>query len=113
MHISDWLMILAVLFAPLVAVQVQKWLEQWKDKKQRKLRIFLTLMVTRVMRLSSDHVNALNLIGFTQTKSLHKQCHCFHMRGVRKHIHNADFCEFVSLIIYQFTGIAGKCCRIA
>lgn len=62
MGISDWLMILAVLAAPLVAVQVQKWLERYRDGRERKVRIFKVLMATRATGLSTDHVQALNLI---------------------------------------------------
>ena len=55
-------MILAVLIAPLVAVQVQKYLERHQEKRERKLRIFKTLMATRGVPLSQDHVQALNMI---------------------------------------------------
>lgn len=60
--ISHILMILAVLIAPLVAVQVQKYLERHQEKRERKLRIFKTLMATRGVPLSQDHVQALNMI---------------------------------------------------
>lgn len=62
MKLSDGLMILAVLLAPLVAVQVQKWLETFREDRARKLRIFKILMSTRATGLSKDHVQALNLI---------------------------------------------------
>ena len=56
------MMILAVLLAPLIAVQVQKWLEKFRAEHERKLGIFKTLMATRATGLSQDHVQALNLI---------------------------------------------------
>ncbi len=59
---SDWVMILAVLLAPLVAVQVQKYLESIKEKRERKLRIFKQLMATRAATVSPEHVQALNMI---------------------------------------------------
>ena len=62
MKLSDVLMIAAVLLAPVVAVQVQKWLEQYRAERERQLRIFKTLMATRATGLSHDHVQALNLI---------------------------------------------------
>lgn len=62
MTISDVLMILAVLTAPLAAVQVQKWLEHHREERERKLRIFKTLMATRAVTLSQEHVQALNMI---------------------------------------------------
>lgn len=62
MTISDWLMIGAVLLAPLVAVQVQKYIEVSREKRQRKMNTFHTLMATRAARLSPAHVQALNMI---------------------------------------------------
>jgi len=59
---SEVLMIIAVLAAPLAAVQVQKWLEHYREDRERKLRIFKTLMATRAVTLSQDHVQALNMI---------------------------------------------------
>jgi hypothetical protein len=59
---SDGVMIFAVLMAPLLAVQVQKWLEQFRSERERQIRIFKTLMATRATGLSHDHVQALNLI---------------------------------------------------
>lgn len=62
MTTSDWIMIFAVLLAPLVAVQAQKWLEHYREERERKLRIFKTLMATRAATVSPDHVQALNMI---------------------------------------------------
>jgi|WetSurMetagenome_2_1015567.scaffolds.fasta_scaffold1355444_2 hypothetical protein len=36
--------IIAIVLGPLIALQIQKWIENWKEKKQRKLAIFKTLM---------------------------------------------------------------------
>ena len=55
-------MILAVLIAPILAVQVQKCLGKMRDDKERKLSIFKTLMATRGRALDSRHVEALNMI---------------------------------------------------
>ena len=60
--ISDSLMIFAVLIAPFIAVHVQKKLEYLKEDNERKLRLFKTLMATRAATISSDHVQALNMI---------------------------------------------------
>jgi Family of unknown function (DUF6680) len=62
MTIADWLMIGAVLLAPLIAVQVQKWLEYWREKRMRKINVYKTLMSTRAARLDPSHVTALNMI---------------------------------------------------
>jgi hypothetical protein len=61
-RIADWLMIVAVLLAPLVAVQVQKVLERYREDRARKLNVFKTLMATRAATVSSQHVQALNAI---------------------------------------------------
>lgn len=62
MTISDWLMIAAVIIAPLAAVQVQKKLETIRESRGRKMRIFKTLMATRAATVSLDHVQSLNMI---------------------------------------------------
>lgn len=55
--------LLIVTFAsPIAAVQAQKWIERYRDKKRGKDHIFRTLMATRAARVSADHVRALNMI---------------------------------------------------
>lgn len=58
----DLFMLLAVLFSPLVAVQVTRYLDDRNEKRERKLRIFKTLMATRASNLTPAHVEALNMI---------------------------------------------------
>ena len=55
-------MIVGILLAPVVAVQVQKWLENFREDRARKLWIFKTLMATRAATVSPEHVQALNMI---------------------------------------------------
>jgi hypothetical protein len=62
MTISDWLVIVAIILAPLLAIQIQKFIENKKDKKARKMNIFRTLMATRATPLYPQHVEALNMI---------------------------------------------------
>lgn len=66
MTLNEALTIIAILTAPLVAVQVSLWLQKRKQKvedlKNRKMWIFRVLMATRRDVLSKDHINALNLI---------------------------------------------------
>jgi len=62
MTLTDILTIAAVLLAPLVAVQVQKRLEVFREERGRKLWVFKTLMATRAANVSPDHVQALNMI---------------------------------------------------
>lgn len=62
LDVKDLVMTCAVILGPILAVQIQKYLEQFRDKKQRRLNIFRTLMSTRAERLSREHVQALNMI---------------------------------------------------
>ena len=62
MNISDWLAILAILAAPIVALQIQKYIEDRKEIRARKMQIFRTLMATRTTRLDVKHIEALNMI---------------------------------------------------
>lgn len=62
MQIVNWLMILVVLLGPIVAVQVQKFIEIGREKKGQRLYIFKTLMATRGSPISGAHVEALNMI---------------------------------------------------
>jgi len=62
MTISDWLVILAIVIAPILAVQIQKFIENTKEIKVRKMNIFRTLMSTRATPLFPQHVEALNMI---------------------------------------------------
>ncbi len=58
----DGSVVIATLVGPVLAVQVQKYLERWREVNERRERIFKILMATRASRLSMDHVSALNLI---------------------------------------------------
>lgn len=62
MTISDWLVIIAIIIAPILAVQIQKFIENRKVIKERKMQVFRTLMATRATPLSPLHVEALNMI---------------------------------------------------
>lgn len=62
MNVSDWMMIAAVLVAPIAAVQVQKFLERGRESRARKVAVFQALMATRSARVSVEHVRALNMI---------------------------------------------------
>lgn len=62
MTINDWLIIAAMIIAPILAVQIQKFIECRKETKERKIQIFRTLMATRATPISPLHVEALNMI---------------------------------------------------
>jgi hypothetical protein len=72
MTISDGLIILAMLVGPVLAVQVQKYVESRKEKKGRRMNIFRTLMTTRATPIAPEHVQALNMIDveFYDNKSI-------------------------------------------
>lgn len=62
MSVSDWVMVFAVIAAPVLAVQASESLGRRRAARDRRLLIFQTLMATRTQRLSAAHVNALNTI---------------------------------------------------
>ncbi len=70
MTIADWLMILAVLLSPVVAVQLTRYLDIRREKRERKLQIFKTLMATRAYNISWSHVEALNRIDLEFDKEV-------------------------------------------
>jgi hypothetical protein len=50
------------LLGPVLAVQAQRWVEGFREKKARRLTVFRTLMATRALNLSTAHVEALNAV---------------------------------------------------
>ena len=62
METRDWIMTIAVILGPILAVQAQKSMESFREKRAKRLRIFTALMSTRAERLSREHVQALNMI---------------------------------------------------
>lgn len=72
MTISDTLIILATLFSPLIAVQVQKWIERATATRSAKLQVFYDLMATRATRVAPKHVEALNKIDLEFTPNTRK-----------------------------------------
>jgi hypothetical protein len=58
----EWAIVIATLLGPVLAVQAQKWIEKYAEKKRRREWVFTTLMTTRGARLSQEHVRALNTI---------------------------------------------------
>lgn len=69
------LTIIAILLGPTLAIQIQKKLDEYKEKGGRKLNIFRTLMATRAHRINYDHVQALNMIDleFSDKKKNEKE----------------------------------------
>jgi hypothetical protein len=59
---SDYISIAAIFLGPIVAIQLQKFIERRKQSNERRENIFKTLMATRGSMLSTAHVEALNRI---------------------------------------------------
>ena len=54
--------VFAIFRAPIVALRLQKEIETFNEKKQRKLGVFKTLLATRASTTSLEHVQSLNMI---------------------------------------------------
>lgn len=67
MNIAEGFLILATLAGPFFAVQAQKWIERGREQQLRRQRLFYALMTTRALRISADHVRALNNIDLEFT----------------------------------------------
>jgi hypothetical protein len=59
---KEWINVFAIIVGPILAVQISQFIERFKEKKQRKIYIFRTLMATRGTPIEPVHVEALNLI---------------------------------------------------
>jgi uncharacterized protein DUF6680 len=62
LKVTDIIMITAIFLGPIVAVQVTEVLRKRNDARDRRVRIFRTLMATRSATLAPQHVEALNLV---------------------------------------------------
>lgn len=54
--------IIAIILGPILAIQVQKFIERITQRRDEKRRLFMTLMATRGRPLLPEHVQALNMI---------------------------------------------------
>jgi hypothetical protein len=59
---TDLVMIVAVFAGPIVAVQLESFLRHRRDTHERRVRIFRTLMATRLSTLAQTHTESLNLV---------------------------------------------------
>src|SRR5688572_26872426 len=57
-----WFSVVSVMISPLIAVQVTVWLQRNREKRERQLSVFKTLMRTRASGMAPEHVQALNMI---------------------------------------------------
>jgi hypothetical protein len=60
--INSFITIIAIVAGPIAAVWYTRKLDRERERRDRQLMIFRALMGTRGVRLSGDHVNALNLV---------------------------------------------------
>jgi hypothetical protein len=51
MKVVEWITIGAIILGPILAVQIQKSIERYKEKNDRRLNIFKTLMATSGARV--------------------------------------------------------------
>jgi hypothetical protein len=73
MEITNWIMIIAVFAGPIVAIRLTRYLDNKKEERERKLLIFKTLMATRAIPLSPQHVEALNKIDLEFNPKIKKE----------------------------------------
>jgi hypothetical protein len=57
-----WAIVFATLLGPIFAVLISLWREQRTALYNRRLWVFRTLMATRRVGISTNHVNALNMV---------------------------------------------------
>jgi hypothetical protein len=70
--VTDIVIALCTIIGPIAAVQAQKVVEGYREKRARRFQIFRTLMSTRALNLSPAHVEAINSvpIDFYKDKSV-------------------------------------------
>jgi hypothetical protein len=62
MSSEAWAIVAATALGPVFAVAVSLWREAFREKRNRQLQVFRSLMATRRQPISSEHVNAINLV---------------------------------------------------
>ena len=58
----DWITAAAIVLGPILALLAQRGLDHIREKRRRRLLLYMTLMSTRATGVAPDHVNALNSI---------------------------------------------------
>jgi hypothetical protein len=67
------LTLIAILVGPIVALAIQRWSDNRKEARDRKLAVFKTLMMHRATPVSIPYVQALNLIDVEFTENSEKE----------------------------------------
>ena len=70
-QILGFLTIIAIIVGPVLAVLVTRLSDDRRLKRQRRMAVFRDLMRTRRMRLTPDHVGALNLVEIEFDGEIH------------------------------------------
>lgn len=60
--LESWLTITAIVLGPILALGAQRRLDSMRERRERQVRVFRELMITRYIRLSPRHVEALNAV---------------------------------------------------
>ena len=61
-EVFGWAILVATFVGPIAAVIITRWIDAAREKTQRRLVIFRTLMATRAVGLNPERVAALNMI---------------------------------------------------
>jgi hypothetical protein len=62
LKIGDIITFIAIFLGPMAAFLLNSWNERRKDKKQKKIDIFRTLIANRMQKTAPLHISALNMI---------------------------------------------------
>jgi hypothetical protein len=92
--LENWLTIFAILFSPLVALLVQKRLDDRRAREDRKVQIFHALMTNRASRLNPAFVQALNGI---EVEFYHEKSVIDAWRALNEHLYSQAAPEDTSM----------------
>jgi hypothetical protein len=62
MNIDTWAVVLATIVGPVSAVFITRWDDHRREARNRLLNVYRTLMATRKIAISPEHVGAINLV---------------------------------------------------
>jgi hypothetical protein len=62
MNIDTWAVVLATIVGPVAAVFITRWNDHRREERNRLLYVYRTLMATRKIAISQEHVTAINLV---------------------------------------------------
>jgi hypothetical protein len=62
MNVDTWAVVLATIVGPIAAVFITRWNDHRREARGRLLNLYRTLMATRKMAISEEHVAAINMI---------------------------------------------------